>query len=404
MRTHAGDPAIREAEIGGPFPGTIENQQLVLDEHGFGDYGARAAGAGQSGNCRQHMQKKDGQIAHRTILARSRNPRNAHEFAIRHARPAAATTIKGAELFRVSNDQNISDSVTRARAALDRASADAPNVYRYMFNQDPNAGDPATLLDALWNVAREGWDVFYRLVPDEKGQEAVRTQLASGMGIHAAHIDAGAVIPWSLVYDRKVFYRKTLPDPADPRSVVPVEPALCRASMPAADGTMATFECGAVPACLLHPTENDRRRAAGQPLVCANTVICPRRFWGFMHPIEVPVQQVSGVKTQESATTPLKKEIDAATPIAVVVSFNPNLYFAKRHADRLKDLQDTSGAPHTTAQRARLGPRSTGESRAGHRVFLLPRHCSSQRQNRQNCRAGSRFRKRLRRRCRRCPG
>jgi hypothetical protein len=40
----------------------IENQQLVFDEHGFGDHGARAA-AGQSGDRRQHMQKKDGQIA-----------------------------------------------------------------------------------------------------------------------------------------------------------------------------------------------------------------------------------------------------------------------------------------------------------------------------------------------------
>ena len=248
------------------------------------------------------------------------------------------TTIKGAELFRVSRDPNISDSVTRARAALDRASAGAPDVYRYMFNQDPNAGDPATLLDALWNVAREGWDIFSRLVRDENGQAAVRAQLASGMGIHAAHIDAGAVVPWSLVYDRKVFHRKTLPDPDDLQAVVPVERALCRASMPAADGTMPAFECGTVPACLLHPAENARRRAAGEPLVCADTVICPRRFWGFMHSIEVPVQQVSGVKTQESATTSLKKEIHAATPIAVVAGFNPNLGFAGRHADRLKEI------------------------------------------------------------------
>jgi len=30
---HGGDHAIREAEMGGSFPGTTENQQLVFDEH-----------------------------------------------------------------------------------------------------------------------------------------------------------------------------------------------------------------------------------------------------------------------------------------------------------------------------------------------------------------------------------
>jgi len=36
-RTHAGNDAIDEAEIRSPFPGPIENQQLLLEEHGFGD-------------------------------------------------------------------------------------------------------------------------------------------------------------------------------------------------------------------------------------------------------------------------------------------------------------------------------------------------------------------------------
>ena len=52
-RTQAGDHAISEAEIGTPLPGTIEDQQLVLDEYGFGDDGTRAAWTGQSGNRRQ---------------------------------------------------------------------------------------------------------------------------------------------------------------------------------------------------------------------------------------------------------------------------------------------------------------------------------------------------------------
>jgi hypothetical protein len=46
---------------------------LVLDEDGFGDHGPGAAGTGEPGDRRQQMQKKDGQIAHRTIVARSRH-------------------------------------------------------------------------------------------------------------------------------------------------------------------------------------------------------------------------------------------------------------------------------------------------------------------------------------------
>ena len=64
--------------------GTTQNQQLVLDEHGFGDHRTRATRPDESGNCRQQMQNKDGQIAHGAILARSRNPGNARDLAIRH--------------------------------------------------------------------------------------------------------------------------------------------------------------------------------------------------------------------------------------------------------------------------------------------------------------------------------
>jgi hypothetical protein len=53
----AGDHAVRQAEIGGPFPGPIEDQQLVLDEHGFGNDGTRAARTGESGEGHQQMQE-----------------------------------------------------------------------------------------------------------------------------------------------------------------------------------------------------------------------------------------------------------------------------------------------------------------------------------------------------------
>ena len=83
--TRAGDDAITEAEIGTSSPGTIEDQQLLLDEHGFSDHGTCAAGTSESGDRCQQMQKNDGQIAHNTILTRSRNPKKRTVFAIRHA-------------------------------------------------------------------------------------------------------------------------------------------------------------------------------------------------------------------------------------------------------------------------------------------------------------------------------
>ena len=88
QRTHAGDHAISEAEVGGTSPGAIEDQQLLLDEHGLGHDGTRAARPGEPGEGRQQMQKQDGQVAHGTIVTSSRNPRNAKELGIRHAQPA----------------------------------------------------------------------------------------------------------------------------------------------------------------------------------------------------------------------------------------------------------------------------------------------------------------------------
>jgi hypothetical protein len=68
-------PATRRSEgrrLGDPFSRPIEDQELVLDDHGFGHYRAGAAWTGESGNGVQQMQKQGGQIAHRRILPRSR--------------------------------------------------------------------------------------------------------------------------------------------------------------------------------------------------------------------------------------------------------------------------------------------------------------------------------------------
>jgi hypothetical protein len=53
QRTHSADHAISETEAWRTLPGAIENQQLLLDEHGFGHDGTHAAGTGEPGDGRQ---------------------------------------------------------------------------------------------------------------------------------------------------------------------------------------------------------------------------------------------------------------------------------------------------------------------------------------------------------------
>jgi hypothetical protein len=67
-RTQAGDDAITAVEPGSTFPGPIEDQQLLLDEQGFGHHGTRAAGTGESRDRRQEVEKEDDQLVHGTIL------------------------------------------------------------------------------------------------------------------------------------------------------------------------------------------------------------------------------------------------------------------------------------------------------------------------------------------------
>ena len=56
----------------------------MLDEHGFGDHGTGAARPHQSGDCRQQMQKQNGEIAHGTIMPPREIQEMAPDLAIRH--------------------------------------------------------------------------------------------------------------------------------------------------------------------------------------------------------------------------------------------------------------------------------------------------------------------------------
>jgi hypothetical protein len=243
-------------------------------------------------------------------------------------------TIKGEDLFTVSVDANLIDHVKTARKALDEASEDGAKLYRYTFDpREPNSGDPAELGGVAWNIASGGWKIYNSLVRSERNQQAVRQRVEMGGGIHAAHIDASTTIPWSLIYDRPVY------DPGEAVvGNIKFTHAFCRASMPDAAGVMPDVQCGGR-GCLLHPDENEQRRKSGDPLLTEEKVICPRRFWGFMFPIEVPAQQVDGIAGQEPPK--IEENIKAGRPANIIVATNPNL---SQEGTHFADLQTRVGS------------------------------------------------------------
>ena len=66
-----GDDAIREAEIWSAPTRAIEDQQLMFDEDGLGNYGTDATRARKSDEGRDEMDEKDRKIAHFRMVARN---------------------------------------------------------------------------------------------------------------------------------------------------------------------------------------------------------------------------------------------------------------------------------------------------------------------------------------------
>ena len=64
QRTQPGDNPIRGAQVGRTLAPAIEDEQLVPDQHRFGDNGTESTGRRQSGKDDDHMNEQDTQIAH----------------------------------------------------------------------------------------------------------------------------------------------------------------------------------------------------------------------------------------------------------------------------------------------------------------------------------------------------
>ena len=62
--TQAGDDPIRGAQVGRTLAPAIEDQQLIPDHHGFGDYGTESTRPCQSGQSDDQMNEYDSEVAH----------------------------------------------------------------------------------------------------------------------------------------------------------------------------------------------------------------------------------------------------------------------------------------------------------------------------------------------------
>ncbi len=248
-------------------------------------------------------------------------------------------TMKADDHFTAVADDLFGSKVENARLALKAASQNVKGVYRYL---DENRGDEEELADLLFDMATAGWNICSSVMINRAKREALREKLDQQSTIvQIANIDITKVIPWSLMYDREIqLEHRHFEIRGDPASEVPVKRGLCRAGIPDSDGVMPPGDCTTAPGCLLDPDENAARRARGEEIYCPESVVCPRRFWGFKYEIEMPGQQVKSPESAAASPTTIKT---GSSP-QVFAAFNRHLRFAKPHETALRDAVKNAAA------------------------------------------------------------
>ena len=91
------DETIGCLEIRGSLPGSIQDQELLLDENGLGDHGTEAARAKKPADRNDDMKEKHDEMAHHSIVARTANAGNygaIYQFAIDRRRCSSFSRIR----------------------------------------------------------------------------------------------------------------------------------------------------------------------------------------------------------------------------------------------------------------------------------------------------------------------
>jgi hypothetical protein len=263
-------------------------------------------------------------------------------------------TVKGADYFGVRIDRSVPNLVERIRTALHAISAPpiagvAPELLGYDFdasNGVPNAGTEVKLANALTVLAELGWELYTKtILPAKESQEQRLNSLLAAEReiINIAHTLVEDVIPWSVIYDRAYDAGRQEDDDGQP-----VEHAVCMAALPNVDGSLPVLMCATHPGCRLHPDQVAQRRAANQPGLCEDTVVCPLHFWGFKHIIEIPPQQVDD---SQNAGHDLYECILAKRPARLAIGMHGGLTMTQQHWTKLEALAKTFNATPTVAYR-----------------------------------------------------
>jgi hypothetical protein len=91
--TQTGNDAICRSQIASPLPTTIQNQDLVSHQDGFGNYGTEPARSTKSDNDDDRMQKKSENVAHAEDGIRLKKFKNSGTLRNSPPTPAIANTV-----------------------------------------------------------------------------------------------------------------------------------------------------------------------------------------------------------------------------------------------------------------------------------------------------------------------
>jgi hypothetical protein len=190
-------------------------------------------------------------------------------------------TLKGESFFGTRSNSDVPKYVQMVRNTLQEVSFPPgpglqPDEYPYGFGTAAmkNAGTPETLKNALTKMATAGWRLYDAIVP-AKVRQPLNTALEKPDAIvQVAHVLLEKTIPWAALYDHKY----------DDTPTAGVERAICLAAIHS-DGSLRPEACGTHADCPLSPARIAQLQAVGSPVPNADSVVCPRYFWGFRHTV-----------------------------------------------------------------------------------------------------------------------
>lgn len=244
-------------------------------------------------------------------------------------------TLKGPDEFKVILPGNLRVLVSDVRKTLKEVSANPkpgepdPAKWNYAFGPYPK---PDALQNALRKMARVGWYLYDQMFQDDDQKKLDKLLSEERRLISVAHLLRDKVIPWAALYDRP--YEPDTKEVAVGTELRPTVEDVCLVALPNPDGSLPVSECGKHKDCPLHEDRKREYEKEGK-VVLRETIVCPLRFWGFKHIIEIPPQQVAA----GAAARPQRDRIlDDREGPQLAAAYNASLLLWDDHWKELEKL------------------------------------------------------------------